>query len=142
MTKEQEQLLRKAKFQYLNYKVRVFDIPSCTNYELIPYKRPYEKTKGKLTLKQFDEDERILLMLNGIECLTEEIEHPVTGEKVIPIDITTNQLGFSLIDSVFFPVEKWSYEVVELIQELHIDYLNLIPQGLAIDKRAVEQPYC
>lgn len=90
--------------------------------------------------------ERIKPLLLPLSSLTKEIEYK--GEKFVPIErleiegfkIACNDFGITLhIDSDYsfgYAIDIYN-NIFQKLAEWHIDFQNLIPRGLAIDKTTI-----
>lgn len=99
------------------------------------------------TLLGADSDKKMMLL--PISCLTEEIEH--NGERFVPIErineVMTREWAdvcddwiIALLDDIANAdniIKKCPHDMWEHFVSYHIDVFQLIPAGLAVDKREV-----
>ncbi len=138
---DKKELLKKAIWAFGNYGVELYygegEIIKLDTHNLKP---------SIIDL----EDGDCKILLNPLECLTEEIEHPVTGEKFVPFErlkeiFVNEENGYDVnkfitteFGRISCPIpELMSHRVVEYLKEWHINYMNL-PKEFCRDKREVK----
>lgn len=74
-----------------------------------------------------------------LSSLTEEITHPVTGEKFVPIESLEKEFSFTFLDTHVLHIDQWEFSVIKKLIEWHfwIFDQSVFNQGLAIDKSKI-----
>lgn len=135
---------------YLPYKLKMIwsDGKVC---ELDPEQESdcYADGKVRLQLALYSANGALKPLLLPLSALTEEIEH--NGERFVPIEWLNENKDVRLIrgrdsrgNRIVFNertnttnIRFWEYCIIEKLAEWHIDIFQLIPVGLAVDKREV-----
>ena len=141
MDKEKEQLLRKALWAYGNYDLMVLE--SHVIYEGNP-PEPFDEVarEVKFGLHHFGNLKWITPLLYPISSLTEEIEHPVTGEKIVPIEELAKVAEGYLDDDLFLEASL-DFKNKGCLDDFHfIDWIDQLNQKQRFSFKAGDFSRC